>query len=106
MSSNREKLHVTLENPFEGATSHQTIRVGCEDDEYLDIELRRTLRVPSDDAVRCVPAGFGSFPLYLNDDFASKLPPSVKVGGASTPIYRAFPLPRSSVTSIVNTYWF
>ena len=87
-SSSREKLHVTLENPVEGATSHQTIRVGCEDDEYLDIELRRTLRIPSNDAVRCAPAAFGTFPLYLSDDFASKLPPSVKAGGAFISIYR------------------
>lgn len=89
MSSNRQQLIVSLENPCDDAISYQTIRVGCggESPEYLDIELRRTLRLPND-SVRRVPAGFGSFPLYLTDSFASKLPSSVKGGGAFIPIYR------------------
>jgi hypothetical protein len=113
MSMDLEKLHFTLENPSENAISYQTIRVGCKGEEeekqdekgrkkgysFLDIELRRTLRVPSDDVVRCVPPGLGSFPLYLTDTFASTLPPSVKAGGAVLPIYRKF---RFSVTFRVN----
>jgi hypothetical protein len=88
-SLNRPKLIVSLENPYENAApyeTYQTIRVGY-GDEYLDIELRRTLRVPADDAIRSVPAGFGNFPIYLADLFALKLPKSIN-GGALVPIYR------------------
>src|SRR5450756_729775 len=88
-SSDKTPLIVSLENPTvdptSTATSYQTIRVSC-GDEYLDIELRRTLRLPPDDALRSVPAGFGCFPIYLADQYASKLPKSIK-GGAFIPIY-------------------
>jgi len=86
----RVPLIVSLENPVgdpaEGTTSFQTIRVGC-GHEWIDIELHRTLRLPLDDHVRTVPAGFGPFPLYVSDQFADKLPSSVN-GGAFLPIYR------------------
>jgi hypothetical protein len=91
-SSDKTPLIVSLENPtvdpISTAMSYQTIRVSC-GDEYLDIELRRTLRLPPDDALRSVPAGFGCFPIYLVDQHTSKLPKSVK-GGAFIPIYRTF----------------
>jgi hypothetical protein len=88
-TSNKTPLIVSLENPSEDAKSYQTIRVSC-GDEYLDIELRRPLRLPPDDAIHSVPAGYGCFPIYLADQYASKLPKSVK-GGAFIPIYRMFP---------------
>jgi hypothetical protein len=92
-SSDKTPLIVSLENPavdpISTAMSYQTIRVSC-GDEYLDIELRRTLRLPPDDALRSVPAGFGCFQIYLVDQYTSKLPKSVK-GGAFIPIYRTFP---------------
>lgn len=92
-STDKTPLIVSLENPtvdpISTAMSYQTIRVGC-GDEYLDIELRRTLRLPPDDALRSVPAGFGCFPIYFVDQHTSKLPKSVK-GGAFIPIYRTFP---------------
>ncbi|KAE9365018.1 hypothetical protein N431DRAFT_473111 [Stipitochalara longipes BDJ] len=89
-SSEETPLIVSLENPTvdptSTATSYQTIRVSC-GDEYLDIELRRTFRLPLDDALRSVPAGFGCFPIYLVDQYASRLPKSIK-GGVFIPIYQ------------------
>jgi hypothetical protein len=85
-SSNKTPLIVSLENPSADGKSYETIRVGC-GDEYLDIELRRTLRLPSDNTIRSVPAGYGCFPVYVTDRYASKLPKSVQ-GGAFIPIYR------------------
>lgn len=58
-SSSIAPLIVSLENPSEDGSSYQTIRVSC-GDEYLDIELRRTIRLPSDDAIRCVPQALGA----------------------------------------------
>jgi hypothetical protein len=87
-TSNKTPLIVSLENPSEDMKSYQTIRVSC-GDEYLDIELRRTLRLPSDDSIRSAPAGYGCFPIYLTDQYAPKSPKLAK-GGAFIPIYRMF----------------
>ena len=98
-------LIVSLENPTvdptSTSTSYQTIRVSC-GDEYLDIELRRTLRLPPDDALRSAPAGFGCFPIYLADQYASRLPKSIKEG-AFIPIYRKSSRSRL-LTSIEGEY--
>ncbi|KAE9369834.1 bacterial integral membrane protein-like protein-like protein [Stipitochalara longipes BDJ] len=67
----------------------ETIRVTDSNSKTLDISLRRTIRVPDNEATYSRPPDYGPFPLYSVSDFEDSLPKSlVKKGGIFIPIYQ------------------
>ena len=56
----------------------------------LQIGFQRTLRIPDDNKVYPLPAGFGNFPLRDIDDFQHALPePWLERGGVLMPMYQS-----------------
>lgn len=61
-----------------------TIQVGD-----LQINLKRTIRVPDNENANCLPPGLGNFPVYHVKDYAERMPDEMlKKGGVFFPMYR------------------
>ncbi|KAH6682475.1 hypothetical protein B0J14DRAFT_468361 [Halenospora varia] len=68
--------------------SFKAIEVMYGDKEYIQISLRRTVRVPDNDETYHLPPDCGAFPIYSVNQYKSKLPTSMAgKGGVFIPIY-------------------
>lgn len=62
---------------------------GPKSSDYVEISLRRTIRVPNTWKVSGLPSDVGAFPLYKTSDYVDKLPADMAAkGGVFLPIYR------------------
>jgi hypothetical protein len=56
---------------------------------YLEISLRRTIRIPNNDNSYGLPPDCGPFPLYSVNEYKSRLPADIVAkGGCFIPMYR------------------
>ena len=63
--------------------------IGRDKVDQLFIQLKRTLRMPTDGKVHSLPPGLGSFPLFNVEDYSDRLPPAIAaLGGIFFPMYR------------------
>jgi hypothetical protein len=68
------------------AVFKDAIRVG----KFTTISFHRTLRIPEDGSDYPLPAGFGAFPIFRVEDFATKVPAHwLEEGGFFIPLYQA-----------------
>lgn len=92
--STLNKLNVKLTKPSVSAPGAQkAIEVCYGSLDYLEISLRRTVRVPDNGIAYDLPPDCGAFPIYSVDAYKESLPQSMTAkGGLFIPIYGKFPV--------------
>ncbi|KAI9643535.1 hypothetical protein NHQ30_008154 [Ciborinia camelliae] len=87
------RLGVTLEGPIADMTGFRKIRISNKEADFLDISLRRTIRISDRSRAEyvkyAVPPDCGSFPIFSIDHHKHTLPQHMAAkGGVFIPIYQ------------------
>lgn len=85
-----QQIFQATPSKIEDAFRQQALRVIRESAANLTIEFQRTMRIPDDDKIYPLPAGFGAFPLRHVDDYRENVPESwLARGGVLMPMYQS-----------------
>jgi hypothetical protein len=87
-SQAQHELRVTLADQIDSSSAYNSIRILQDDEKFLEVSLRRTVRVPDNGQAYDLPPDCGPFPIYSVNKFKHQLPTNMAAkGGLFMPMY-------------------